>query len=157
MTNVVFALLHVGLVWRYQVNISLSFEIQNIDLVLVSTAFQRLDLSEFEFLFQVCEYFHVARHLIKHLAQVTLSSGFLSLRTYQNFTGDDRGSLNCKCFLSFLRQISKPRYLQLNQNSNKMHHFGKLKSLVFVHFKSQYWKRCSHTYYFSRIIFWQSF
>ena len=66
MTNVVFALLHVGLVWRYQVNISLSFEIQNIDLVLVSTAFQRLDLSEFEFLFQVCEYFHVARHLIKH-------------------------------------------------------------------------------------------
>ena len=32
---------------------------------------------------------------------VTLSSGFLSLRTYQNFTGDDRGSLNCKCFLSF--------------------------------------------------------
>ena len=29
MTNVVFALLHVGLVWRYQVNISLSFEIQN--------------------------------------------------------------------------------------------------------------------------------
>ena len=69
---------------------------------------------------------------------VTLSSGFLSLRTYQNFTGDDRGSLNCKCFLSFLRQISKPRYLQLNQNSNKMHHLGKLKSLVFVHFKSQY-------------------
>ena len=73
MTNVVFALLHVGLVWRYQVNISLSFEIQNIDLVLVSTAFQRLDLSEFEFLFQVCEYFHVARHLIKHWTKIVKS------------------------------------------------------------------------------------
>ena len=73
MTNVVFALLHVGLVWRYQVNISLSFEIQNIDLVLVSTAFQRLDLSEFEFLFQVCEYFHVARYLNKHWTKIVKS------------------------------------------------------------------------------------
>ena len=54
-------------------NISLSFEIQNIDLVLVSTAFQRLDLSEFEFLFQVCEYFHVARHLIKHWTKIVKS------------------------------------------------------------------------------------
>ena len=36
---------------------------------LVSTAVQRLDLSEFEFLFQVCEYFHVARHLVKYQNQ----------------------------------------------------------------------------------------
>ena len=44
----------------------------NIDLVLVSSAFQRLHLSEFEFLFQVCEYFHVARHLIKHMVLILL-------------------------------------------------------------------------------------
>ena len=36
---------------------------------LVSTAVQRLHLSEFEFLCQVCEYFHVARHLIKQFLQ----------------------------------------------------------------------------------------
>ena len=33
---------------------------------LVSTAVQRLHLSEFEFLFQLCERFHVTRHLFKH-------------------------------------------------------------------------------------------
>ena len=86
MTNVVFALLHVGLVWRYQVNISLSFEIQNIDLVLVSTAFQRLDLSEFEFLFQVCEYFHIARHLIKHWTKI--------MKSQNKKTTEDDGGLS---------------------------------------------------------------
>ena len=45
----------------------------HIDLVLVSTAVQRLHLSEFEFLFQVCEYFHVARHLFKHWTKIVKS------------------------------------------------------------------------------------
>ena len=40
---------------------------------LVSTAVQRLHLSELEFLFQVCEYFHVARHLIKHWTKIVKS------------------------------------------------------------------------------------
>ena len=45
----------------------------NIYLVLVSTAVQRLHLSEFEFLFQLCEYFHVARHLFKHWTKIVKS------------------------------------------------------------------------------------
>ena len=44
-----------------------------IDLVLVSTVVQRLHFSEFEFLFQVCEYFHVARHLFKHWTKIVKS------------------------------------------------------------------------------------
>ena len=37
-----------------------------IDLNLVSTAIQRLHLSEFEFLFHFCEYFQPHRVLFKH-------------------------------------------------------------------------------------------
>ena len=48
-----------------------------------------------------CRYDCKPTYFSKIPTLVTLSSGFLSLRTYQNFTGDDRGSLNCKCFLSF--------------------------------------------------------
>ena len=53
-------------------------------LVLVSTAFQRLHLSEFEFLFQVCEYFHVARHLFKHWTKIVKSQ---NKKTTEDYVG----------------------------------------------------------------------
>ena len=49
---------------------------------LVSTAVQRLDLSEFEFLFQVCEYFHVARHLFKHWTKIVKSQNKKTTEDY---------------------------------------------------------------------------
>ena len=51
---------------------------------LVSTAVQRLHLSEFEFLFQVCEYFHVARHLFKHWTKIVKSQ---NKKTTEDYVG----------------------------------------------------------------------
>ena len=53
------------------------FKLLNIYLNLVSTAIQRLHLSEFEFLFQNCEHFHVNRHLLKHWFEIQLVTNCL--------------------------------------------------------------------------------
>ena len=78
-----------------------------IDLVLVSTAVRRLHLYEFEFLFQVCEYFHVARHLIKHCLAFALQL-YLCVFIYLFLSPTTTmGPTSCLCLNSFRSVSSK--------------------------------------------------